>query len=447
MGTTFAGAPHHAGPSLANEGPPCLPIEPVRKEDPDEFRRRMEEKAGRRRLALRSITPEPRPEVDDALQAAKFSPAPRARDDRRAAPRPRPTPATPPAAPSRDERDRLAAIEAYEQGESIVALARRFGQPETTVRHWLTRAGVTLRTRSEQVALSRHAELGDPVRPCAGGCGKMTRPSSYKAADHPDTVSRSRHGMCGACANPDAKHRETTPVERDHWVSLHVEQGRTVPEIADQVGRSEWTVRHALAKAGVKIRSGNAIQVERRAAGAPDAAPPPPGARKDPSIAARNERIVEMVRAEPHTPARVIAARFGVNAHVIDNVLTKAGVRRRDLRRAARPADPAPSRPPAAPSAPAPLSSPPAPEVHPDATPDVALPAVAVVPDRPRVLTDHDRDPSPAAAYTAMRAAVVDLTTDLLDAAAHLASAGTHLTELRTAVLDLLAALPEGPTS
>lgn len=432
MGTTFAGAPHHAGPSLANEGPPCLPIEPVRKEDPDAFRRRMEEKAAARRLQLRAVTPEPQPDVDDELQAAKFEPLPLTETEPEPAAAPRPVPVPRPRrqpAPE-DEASRLDALESYERGESLLTLTKRLGVPEARIRGWLTAAGVTLRTRAESVAAARALREGEQVRPCAGGCGRSTRPGSSPADKFPGTSPRVRDGLCGACANPDANRREATPVERAEWARLHVDEGRTVPEIAEQVGRSQWTVRHGLRQHGVQVRSGNAIQSERRAAGAPDAAPPPPPARKDPVIAARNERIVSMAVDEPHTPVRVLAQRFGVTDATVYNVLSHAGVKRRAARsaQAARPSLPAAAQSVVVPSPTLPA-------------PDAVEPAPAPAAVRPAVAGPH---PDALAAYTALRAGVVDATAALLDAAANLAAAATHVGAVRVAVLDLLTAIPNG---
>lgn len=446
MRVLTAAASHSTGTNTANEGPACVPIEPVRREDPDAFRRRMEEKATSRRLHLReNVTPEPHGTVDEDLAVAKFDTpplrdaapvqrdtAPAQRDTvpvQRDAPRPTPRP-RPAAAPPADEAARLDVLESYERGEGITALTRRLSVSETQVRRWLADAGVRLRSRAKAVAAAKALKNGEQVRPCAGGCGRSTRPGSTPVAQFPGTSPRVRDGLCGACSNPDANRREATPVERAEWARLHVEEGRTVPEIAEQVGRSQWTVRHGLRAHGVEVRTGQQIHRDRRAAGAPDAAPLPPASRKDPVVEARNERIVAMALAEPHTSASVIAARFGVGSAVVYNVLSKAGVRRRE-QRASRPAAPTPSRPPAAPSAPAPLSTPPAPDVEP--TPVVVpLPAVATTP------VEH---------YAAIRAAVVELCADLLDAAALLASASGRVADLRTAVADLLTTLPqEGPT-
>lgn len=425
--TTFIGAPHHAGPSLANEGPPCLPTEPIRTEDPDAFRRRMEEKATVRRLQLRAVTPEPRPTVDEDLQAVKFDPLPL----RNPGPSPRPVPTPRPRrqpAPQ-DEAARLDALESYERGESLASLTKRLGVPEAHIRRWLDAAGVKLRTRAESISAALALRDGERVRPCAGGCGRSTRPGSAPADRFPGTSPRVRDGLCGACANPGANRRETTPAERAEWARLHVDEGRTVPEIAERVGRSQWAVRHGLREHGVQIRSGNAIQAQRRAAGAPDAAPPPPASRKSPVIVARNEQLVAMAVAEPHTPVRVLAQRFAVTEATVYNVLANAGVKRRAAR-AAHPANPTPrSRPHAAPSAPAPLSSPPRQDDRPAEAPPVTRPAAAG--DLP-------------AAYTTLRAAVVDATSTLLDAAATLSAAAGHLSTVRVAVLDVLAAIPNG---
>lgn len=48
--------------------------------------------------------------------------------------------------------------------------------------------------------------------PCTGGCGRMTRSTHMKVADHPGTLQRSRNGLCIACVRPDRKAaRDTAP--------------------------------------------------------------------------------------------------------------------------------------------------------------------------------------------------------------------------------------------
>lgn len=39
----------------------------------------------------------------------------------------------------------------------------------------------------------------DPIRPCAGGCGRNTRPSGISVKDAPDTVARCKNDMCKSC--------------------------------------------------------------------------------------------------------------------------------------------------------------------------------------------------------------------------------------------------------
>jgi len=53
------------------------------------------------------------------------------------------------------------------------------------------------------MARNRTPKFQDPaqIRPCGGSCGRPTRPSAYRVADWPGTVSRQDATHCAPCKN------------------------------------------------------------------------------------------------------------------------------------------------------------------------------------------------------------------------------------------------------
>jgi len=371
---------HGCGHNTANDGPPDIPIEPVVRESVDEFRERMAAKAARQRQFAEdtvkgqmSIARAKReaagrleaerfetPELDEAdvdvldlepPAAAVPTPGPRA------AP-----PARPATAPSLDERERLAAVTAYHAGDSIEVIAARTHRATGTVSGWLAAAGVEV----------RKGRRPDPnvVRPCAGSCGRMTRPASRGAAEFPDTVTRAKDGMCQSCVNAAAGQagRYVGPTEVEQIAAAYA-GGESAPEIGRRLGRNPATIRAALRSAGVELRDDRANRSGGRNAKTTQDDDPQLVAAIAVAYVERGLTLNQIVEQIPGA----------TSAKQVNNVLRRAGIALRPSasgKRAQPRPDRTPSRPPSAPSAPAPLSTP-AP-AEPDAP--TQLPALPLAP-------------------------------------------------------------------
>ncbi|WP_029291833.1 hypothetical protein, partial [Cellulomonas sp. HZM] len=175
---------------------PDIPTEPRGKETVEDFRRRMEEKAAKRRQYR-----------GDTVRQAEAARRGDALDDERPKPRPRPPAAAKP--------------------------------------------------RPVQVPKPAGPRR-ESIRPCAGGCGRSTRPSSTSAAAAPGTVSRVRDGMCGTCVRGGTGRRTNIGVdERVKIVEAYL-TGESVPQVAARFNRGPEAVRAALVTAGVRLRDDRA---------------------------------------------------------------------------------------------------------------------------------------------------------------------------------------------
>lgn len=304
MSTTIGAAAHGAGSNLANGAPPDLPTEKRNRETEDEFRARMEAKAARLRSfgavtqrATRSVA---EAITDPELEGARFE-EPELVDEPRPAPVPKPSPRPLPAAPSPTAQRHARWVNAYViDKRSTVDIAAEYGVTSTAVGLALKKAGVEMRSRGglnrgETIRacagscgrMTRPTELSeedapgtvcrvrrgmcspcaggrsgpvrpkrDPVRLCAGTCGRMTRPGNVAADDAPGAVFRTKNDMCQSCnraAERGGPGRNVGSAERAEIVAAY-ESGATAVEIGEKHDRMPKTIRGALRRAGVQLR-------------------------------------------------------------------------------------------------------------------------------------------------------------------------------------------------
>ncbi|HUX72037.1 MAG TPA: hypothetical protein VMV41_16075 [Cellulomonadaceae bacterium] len=143
------GFSHHAAGAVYGDAPVDLPIEPLVRETPDEFRARMDAK--RETAAAARLTP--------TAASAKAGPLPVGPVP---TPRPRPARVAAPAAKPRVSSD-AAIVTAYVAGDSVPQIAASTGHTRRTVLKVLTASGVHLRddraTRSGNAAKGLSAEI------------------------------------------------------------------------------------------------------------------------------------------------------------------------------------------------------------------------------------------------------------------------------------------------
>lgn len=218
MSTTIGGTAHGAGSNHGNAGLPDLPMEKRERETPDEFRARMDAKAERLRkfvvTAKRATRSVSEAITDEGLEEARFEEPELVAEEPE--PKPQPAPQAPMAVPKptppavRAPRPSTAAqrharwVDAYViDGKSTTEIGAEQGVSGSAVGQALKKAGVQTRPRGGVTGAHVPREPGpkpDPIRPCAGTCGRMTRPGNIPAADAPDAVFRARAGMCFTCA-------------------------------------------------------------------------------------------------------------------------------------------------------------------------------------------------------------------------------------------------------
>ena len=270
------GAPHGSGSNHANAGVVDLPIEPRRRETPDEFRARMDAKAARQRSFFGSDKKATASVVaaitDPDLEQAKFESedfgddtdtetAAAERAPERTAPKPAP-PTQRTAAPSSVAQRNARWVDAYLIDHRTTAdIGAEYGVSGSSVGRVLRSLGVEMRppgpARGTPAVRRPAADRTSSIRPCAGTCGRLTRPASTPAATAPGTISRARKGMCMPCATaadrpapaaadvPDVPGRFVDDEERARMVAAYV-AGATAVEIGAQHGRRPKTVRQAL---------------------------------------------------------------------------------------------------------------------------------------------------------------------------------------------------------
>lgn len=252
MATVTGYAAHGAGSNHANAAPPDVPIEPRRRETPDEFRARMEEKSAHlRRFAdgakaaaaatyIASVEPRPGDPVDDVVDDQPADVAPSAP----AVPRPAP-PRTPARRPTEHEQRNLAMVTAYVQGDSLRDIATRFRLGQATVRSALVAAGVQLRAQGQR------ADRVTVETPPALAAAAPVPPAPAAVTPEPAPVPPS--------PAPTRAGGPIGPVELARMVADY-EAGKTAPEIAEVTGRTAKNVRLALERAGVQLRDDRSLR-------------------------------------------------------------------------------------------------------------------------------------------------------------------------------------------
>lgn len=258
-------AAHGAGSNHANAAPPDLPIEPRRKETPEEHRARMEEKSARLRrfstgekaaeVATYHASVQPRAEEPDLDEDTDVEPD--VVDVAPAAPQARPVPA-PPRVPARrpteDEQRNLAIVTAYEQGDSLKVLATRYHLGQVAVREILVAAGVQVRPTG------RPATPAVPERDAAAAerdTDDVERDAT--PADRDEQAPTRDEPQPQATSTSPARSRFITGDELAAMVADY-EEGKTPPEIAAATGRTAKNVRTALERAGVQMRDDRALR-------------------------------------------------------------------------------------------------------------------------------------------------------------------------------------------
>lgn len=184
---------HGSGSNLANDPPPLLPVEPIRTEDPDAFRRRMEAKAARQRgfaedtvkgYAAREAARRAQPaaevleqERQDGFTAPDVAPEPKPE-----APKPV---ARPRRVPDETVRRNARIVSLYvEDGLSQYQIATEVGLSQPTVGTILRAAGVQTRpfSRSSRRVSPEPTPSKPPAAPSAPA------PLSSPPREEPDPV-------------------------------------------------------------------------------------------------------------------------------------------------------------------------------------------------------------------------------------------------------------------
>lgn len=147
--SSTTGAPHHAAGAVYGDAPVDLPIEPLVRETPDEFRARMDAKPDAAAAARLTIAPAPAKET----APLPVGPAP--------VPRPRPARASAPLARG-TRSDEVVIVTAYVNGDSIPEIARATAHSTSTVRRLLLASGVQLRD-DRQARSGRTPKADDPA--------------------------------------------------------------------------------------------------------------------------------------------------------------------------------------------------------------------------------------------------------------------------------------------
>lgn len=346
IATGMTGSGHNA----MNDSPPDLPIEPRRRETPDEHRARMEAKRDRSRyfegLSKAANAPSAKAGTQDtharavaaykagrgiksvateygigpttlhrwleedgvplrtpteatttaraATPAAQTAPVPAAK------PTPRPGPPAPTAtrAPTREEQDRIAAVNAYVQGDAVDEIAKRLGRGLSKIYAWLDDAAVPRRGRGvptelDPAALATEYRAGLGVVALAGTYS--TSPRRITAALREAGVDVTRSGVQRtatpdpalalppadpsapvplssparaepvdqptrpAAGQPAARGRKVDAGERAAIVAAYA-AGETAVAIASRHGRTPKTIRDTLRAAGVQMRDDRAMR-------------------------------------------------------------------------------------------------------------------------------------------------------------------------------------------
>nr|WP_243861291.1 helix-turn-helix domain-containing protein [Cellulomonas uda] len=284
----------------------------------------MEAKRGQRRsIVLRTPSGQPRPEPAPpsgtsahGITASTLRPAPRARTPK---PAPTPRPTRQPVV-SKRERDRAATVTAYLNGDRVSDIAARLDRSPTTVRTWLRAAGIEPPAREYPVR----------VRPCAGGCGRLTRPASTTVEQCPGTVARAAGGKCSSCHEKTSSRRAINDDELKRIVELY-DTGLTAPQIGEQLGRTSKTIRTALDRAGVTRVDGRSLRSGGRPKTANDDPPDLAKAVVDAYTAGKTitqiEQTIPGVGSATH--ARGILMRAGVSMRPPANKPTDLDARAR----------------------------------------------------------------------------------------------------------------------
>lgn len=89
------------------------------------------------------------------------------------------------------------------------------------------------------------------IRPCAGPCGRMTRPSSLAKSDYPDTVTRQNGTHCGTCFRGVAA--EQKPEGRELTAAAEARRTQRLAD-AEQARKAYEAQRAARAKARIPRR-------------------------------------------------------------------------------------------------------------------------------------------------------------------------------------------------
>lgn len=90
------------------------------------------------------------------------------------------------------------------------------------------------------------------LRPCAGGCGKTTRPAKMGAAEAPNTVPRKLHGKCSTCLTGGLS-KVPPKVDLTELADQYA-AGKSIDTLAADFGISPTTTRDYLLRAGVTLR-------------------------------------------------------------------------------------------------------------------------------------------------------------------------------------------------
>lgn len=238
--TAAVGASRGSGHNSMNDPAPSIPLEPIRRETPDDHRARMEAKSARARrfdgltVAAHPSRPTSTPHTMDsraravaayrdgaALKAvtAEYkvgpatlrgwladagvpvrNPGPTARSLRTS---------------STEERDRLTATTAYVAGDEVPQIAARLSRSTTTIYRWLRAAGVQMRgphrPTLDTIALAAEYEAGARVADLAAREG--VDPKTLTKALRTEGVQIRRGGRSAATADREDVQPPAAPAE------------------------------------------------------------------------------------------------------------------------------------------------------------------------------------------------------------------------------------------
>jgi transposase len=384
------GGSHAGGHNLMNAGAPDLPIEPRRRESSEEHQARMDKKrAAARRFeqldraaaapSTKSVTLDRAPAIEaykagegivsiakrfhigpatlkawlkeagvplrDLAAAREIRKSSNSAPAAKSSPRPAPPARATTRTPTREEQDRLAAVNAYVQGDAVDEIAKRLGRGLSTVYAWLDAAGVPRRGRPtppelDPAALAADYRSGLGVVALAGKYSTAPRritaalleagvdvsargaqrtaasdaaptlplaaPSAPAPLSTPAPAEPTEQPAHPPAEQPAARARNVDAGERDAIVASYA-AGQTAVEIAARHGRSPKTIRDTLRGAGVQLRDDRAT----RSGGQPK--------EYDPALVAEVRRLYVDERL---TQAEV-AARTGSTAKVVQRLMDR----------------------------------------------------------------------------------------------------------------------------